>query len=519
MKQPQILIIDLSSQVAELISRTLRDLNHRAVIFGPEGAKKWLEKNKPKCIILSGGQQSVYDEDALMPPKEILELGIPIFCICFGMQWMAHVMGGKVVSNSSPDQLSNKNYGEACVAFSSNDASAVFGAVNKKEHYSVWASHGDSVERVPPGFEETGWFEPTRTIAAMVNTAKGFYAVQYHPEVTQTEISVGKAILRRFVEDVCGCEENWSESDLIGNLRNEIADVVGDKKAILPYSGGVDSSVVLALADPVLEKRLSVFTIDTGALREGELNEIVSNAKEIGVAIRVIDDSQDYFSAMADLIDAEEKRIRGFQSVYGPRLDMEGKAFGASFIFQGTNAADQIESAKKGQSGHIKTHHNMVKTLLEKYNPLRNFFKYEIRALAYKLGLSETIAERKPFPGPGLYLRVNGMFATPDKIAIVRWADVVVMQILRKHGIYQEISQCPVNILGVPTVGIKGDKRVYKYPIVIHPVVTMDFMTSKGYQIPKNIRREINREVSKHPEVVRVLFDEGDKPPASTEWE
>lgn len=515
MEQPQILIIDLSSQVAELISRTLRELGHRSVIFGPEGAKKWLEKNKPKGIIPSGGQQSVYDENALMPPEEILEMGIPVLGICFGMQWMAHVMRGRVVANTDITQLENKNYGESFVKFSSDDI--VFKDVSGHE-YDVWASHGDSVARVPAGFKEIGWFS-SGTIAAMADASRGFFAVQYHPEVTHTPPPAGKEILRRFVEDVCGCEKNWSEGDLIGNLRNEIAEVVGDKKAILPYSGGVDSSVVLALSDPVLEERLSVFTIDTGALRDGELNEIVSNAKEIGVAIRVIDDSHAYFNAMANLTDAEEKRIRGFQSVYGPRLDLEGKSFGASFIFQGTNAADQIESAKKGQSGHIKTHHNTVETLLEKYNPLRNFFKYEIRALAYKLGLSEAIAERKPFPGPGLFLRVNGMFATPDRIAIVRWADVVVMSILKEHGIYQEISQCPVNILGVPTVGIKGDKRVYKYPIVVHPVQTMDFMTSRGYQIPKNIRREITREVSKHPEVVRVLFDEGDKPPASTEWE
>lgn len=515
MKQPGILIIDLSSQVASLIGRTLRDLNHRSAIFGPDGARKWLQKNKPKCIILSGGEHSVYDEEALMPPEEILGMGIPILGICFGMQWMAHKMGGKVVTNVQTDQLDNKNYGRSFVTFSSDNI--VFRGVNNQKH-SVWASHGDSVERVPLSFKESGHFSPAGTIAAMSNVEKGFYAVQYHPEVTHTSAPAGKSVLRNFVEDICGCEKDWSEEDLIESKKKEIAEVVAGDKAILPYSGGVDSSVTMALALSVLGNRLSAFGIDTGALRAGEQGEMISNAKEIGINLPIINDSKAYFNAIGDEIDAETKRKR-FQSVYGPCLDNMGKKFGARFIFQGTNAADKIESGNKGKSSHIKSHHNEVETELIKFNPLQDLFKYEIRALAYKLGLSKAIAERKPFPGPGLFLRVNGIPATPDKIEIVRWADVVAMGILRKHKIYDKISQCPVNLNGVPTVGIKGDQRSYKYSIVIHPVVTMDFMTSTGYQINEYIRRELTREISKHPEVVRVLFDEGDKPPASTEWE
>jgi GMP synthase (glutamine-hydrolysing) len=185
MEQPEILVIDLSSQVASLIERTLRDLEHRSAVFGPDGTKKWLEKYKPHGIILSGGKQSVYELDALMPPKEILDLGVPIFGICFGMQWLAYVMGGKVVSNAEINRLDNKNYGEAQVKFSANDK--VFGHLNNQEHV-VWASHGDSVAIVPPGFKEAGWFTPAGTIAAMVNEERGVYATQFHTEVKQTPI-------------------------------------------------------------------------------------------------------------------------------------------------------------------------------------------------------------------------------------------------------------------------------------------------------------------------------------------
>jgi GMP synthase (glutamine-hydrolysing) len=518
MKQPQILIIDLSSQVASVIERTLRELEHRSVILGPDAAEKWLEKNRPNSIILSGGQQSVYDDGALMPPEEILELGIPVFGICFGMQYMAYKLGGKVVANTSVDQLENKNYGETPVRFSSSSDDYVFKGFGRENHL-VWASHGDSVLRPPEGFLVTGWtgFGATTTIMAMAYPAKGLYAVQFHPEVSQT--AIGKEILRRFVEDACGCDKDWSAEDFIDNARKEIAYVMKGKKAILAYSGGVDSSVTGAIAHPILEERLSVFTVDTGALRENEMSEIVSNGKEVGFReIKVVYDSRAYFAAIGNATDAEEKR-KLFQSVYGPRLDREGKIFKATFVFQGTNKADRVESGRAGKSAHIKTHHNEVELKLKKYNPLQDLFKYEIRALAYKLGLSEAIAEREPFPGPGLFLRVNGIPPTQDKIAIVRWANVVVDRILRKHGIHKEISQCPVSLNGIQTVGIKGDGRVYKYSIDYHPVQTMDFMTSRGYYPPEHVHREIVREVSKHPEVVRVKLDSTDKPPASTEPE
>jgi GMP synthase (glutamine-hydrolysing) len=280
----------------------------------------------------------------------------------------------------------------------------------------------------------------------------------------------------------------------------------------------VDSSVTLALSIPVLGNRLLPFIINTGALRENELVEIQANVVACGAAPKVIDESQNFFSVIGDAIDAEIKRER-FQSVYGPCFDREGKAFGAIFAFQGTNRADKIESGKDGESTLIKSHHNMAEMELIKYNPLEKLFKYEIRAIARLLGLPESISERMPFPGPGLFLRVNGIPATPERIAIVRWADVIATLILREHNILKEISQYTTNLNGVPTVGIKGDGRAYKYSIVIHPVVTMDFMTSIGYQIPDYIRKELTREIRKHPEIIRVLFDEGDKPPASTEWE
>jgi GMP synthase (glutamine-hydrolysing) len=511
---PQILIIDLSSQLAAVIERTVRETGHRSAIYGPDGARKWLKKNKPKGIILSGGKQSVYDEDALIPPDEILEFGVPIFSICFGMQWMAYKMGGKVVPNTDTETIGNKNYGETSVYFDSPDK--IFRGMSNKK-YTVWASHGDTVVAVPSGFKETGWTNSGRTLMAMCNPGKGYYAVQFHPEASETEN--GKEILRRFIEDVCGCTRDWSDEAFIEKERKEIAYVMKKKKAVLAYSGGVDSSVTLAIAKPVLGKRLGVFCVDTGALRQGEVFEIVANAQEIGIDnLKILFRSQAFFSAIGDAIDAEEKRKR-FKSVYGPILDQEGKIFGAEFVFQGTNKADRVESGKAGKSRHIKSHHNEVDIELIKYNPLQDLFKYEIRALAYKLGLSEAIAERKPFPGPGLFLRVNGIQASLYNIDIVRWADVVVTAILKKHNIYKEISQCPVSLNGVLSVGIKGDGRVYKYSAEYHPVQTLDFMTSRGYYPPEQVHREILREVTKHPEIVRMKLDSNDKPPASTEPE
>ncbi len=513
MTQPRILIIDLSSQVTTLIGRTYRELGYRSVIFGPKGAMKWLETEKPQGVILSGGAQSVFDEDALSPPKEVLDLGVPIFAICYGMQWLAHVLGGQVVSNA--EKLGHKNYGDSLVKINSlNSVDPVFKQFAGKE-YRVWASHGDSVEKLPPGFREVGCFQPSGTMAAMANPEKSIFAVQFHPEVKETPI--GKEILENFVR-VCGCQKDWSGEDFIENARREMQEIIGGSKVLLGYSGGVDSSVVSALAYPVLGNRLLALTIDTGALREGELVEIISNGRASNANLSVIDASEQFFTAIGDEIDAEKKR-KLFQSVYGPCLDSFGKSFGATFLLQGTNKADKIETGKEGESSHIKSHHNMAYTELIKCNPLGELFKYEIRDIARKLGLPESISERQPFPGPGLFLRVNGIPANWQNIATVRWANAIVAGIFEKHGINKEISQFTVNLNGVPTVGIKGDKRSYKYSIVIHPVVTLDFMTSVGFQIPGKIRREITSEVQRHPEIVRVLYDEGDKPPASTEWE
>lgn len=511
MIKPEILVIDLSSQVADLISRTLRELGYRSVIYGPDGSRKWLEKNKPKCIILSGGEQSVHDVDAQVPPKEILDLGVPIFGICYGMQWLAHVLGGQVVTNRDVNDFGNKNYGEAQVAF--NPVHVFSGDFGDHEH-TVWASHGDSVKVVPPGFHKIAQFKPSGVIASMYNAEKKILAVQFHPEVKQTLI--GPAILEKFV-DLCGCEKNWSSENLIEKKRSEMVDVIGDKKAILGYSGGVDSSVTCMLAAPILKDRMLAVVIDTGALRQNELEEILSNGLASRANIKCVDDSVRFFDAIGHTIDAEEKRL-AFRGVYFSRLDSEGDAFGASFLLQGTNKADKVESGDGGSS-HIKSHHNTGESKLPKYNPLGDLYKYEIRDLALKLGLPESIAFREPFPGPGLFLRVNGILVTRKNTATVRWADYIARGILRKHNIHKEISQCPVSLNGVPTVGIKGDGRVYKYSIVLHPVVTSDFMTSVGYQINPKVRKEITRELQKHPEIVRVLYDEGDKPPASTEWE
>lgn len=511
MKDIQILIVDLGSQYTLLIGRTLRELGIRSVILSSKRAETWLKNNKPKGIILSGGDASVNDQNAPVPPDGILEMGIPVLGICYGMQWIVKELGGVVESS-----MTKKEYGEAKLII--RKESEILSGFSGGE--IVWASHGDSVSMLPQGFwviASSGHTIHGNTITAISNSEKKIYALQFHPEVNQTP--KGKVILLNFLCILCGCKEDWKPKDIIEDIRNEVGEAVACRKAIIGFSGGVDSSTLSAILSPVLNENLLAVCIDTGALRSGEISEIKTNAESAGVTLRVIRASSRFQKAIGNNTHAEVKRKR-FKKLYAKILEEAAKKFGAQLIVQGSLATDFIESGEKGEAALIKSHHNIGLNLsLEEIHPFHNLFKYEIRVLAESLGLPSGITNRQPFPGPGLFLRVNGIPAKPDKLSIVRWADTLVTQILKHYGTYWEISQLVVALGGVRSVGIKGDKRVYGLPIKVRAVKTSDFMTAEGYQIPDKIRREITNRVTKHHKIVRVYFDETNKPPATTEFE
>lgn len=510
MENIQILIIDLKSQYTLLIGRTLRELGVRSVIFPPKKAGEWLINNRPKGIILSGGSASVYEEDAPSPPEEILGLNTPILGICYGMQWLTNRFGGLVIPHRE-----SKEYGETKVIFDHGDR--IF--LNLKDKSIVWASHGDSVTILPTEFKATAWSwsEIGQIVAGMSCPKKKIWGVQFHPEVAQTEN--GKDILWRFVKNICKCKKDWQPGNIIADIRKEVVEVVGEKRAIIGFSGGVDSSTLSAILSLVLKSNLLAVCIDTGALRKGEIEEIKINAKVVGVRLKIIRAAKRFQKALGDTIHSEAKRRR-FKNLYGRILEEAARNSGADFIIQGSLATDIIESGKVGEADLIKSHHNIGLNLsIQELHPFRNLFKYEVRDLAKEMNLPDSISRRQPFPGPGLFVRVIGKPPKPDKLSIIRWADAEVTRILRKHEVYDGTSQVVVALDCNRSVGIKGDKRVYAFAVVVRGLITTDFMTGIGYEIPLNIRREIKSTLTKHPKIVRVYFDETDKPPATTELE
>ena len=355
------------------------------------------------------------------------------------------------------------------------------------------------------------------TIEAISDIRRRIWGIQFHPEVTQT--LKGKQLLSNFVFDIANCKKDWQPSNIIQQIRDEVTTQVANKKVIMGLSGGVDSSTLVGILAPVLKENLLAVCIDTGSFREGELIEIQNNANAIGVNFKIVDAKELFQQEIGNCIDAEEKRKR-FKKAYTAVLEAEIKLFEADFIAQGTLATDIIESGGIGEAQLIKSHHNVDLTwsVLE-ILPLRNLFKYEVRELAKEVGLPESIAQRQPFPGPGLFVRIVGIPPTIENLAIVRWADNTVTEILKKYNVYSDISQLIVALIGANTVGIKGDGRVYKPSIVVRAVQTVDFMTLKGIYFPENIAMEIIEAVTKHPEIVRVWFDATPKPPATTEME
>lgn len=505
--EPKILIVDLRSQLTLLIARLLRENGYRSVVLSPAKATTWLQHNKPKSIILSGSDKGVHDTDAPQPPDGILDLEVPILGICYGMQWLATRFGGRV-----DHVLDHVDYGPASIEIFADDP--LFDGLEAKQQ--VWASHGDSVVDVGDNFCQLATSSNHHGISAMRVEGRLIWGVQFHPEVHQT--TGGGQMLVNFVRDICGCSQDWEPEDIVASVRDEVARH-SDMRAILGFSGGVDSTVTAAILAPVMGDRLLGVCIDAGHLRQDELKEIERHAEAAGITLKVIDAAAEFERLLAGETDAEKKRAI-FGDRYEKLLMAEAVAHRATHMAQGTLAPDKIESAATG-GDLIKSHHNVGRSWgdLGALEPLSPFFKYEVRALAKELGLPDSVVHRTPFPGPGLFLRVFGGEVTTERLDIVRWADHEVGKILAKADDVPEISQLVVALNCTSTTGVKGDKRAYGPAVVIRGVQTSDFMTANPVEFPVEIRRAVTARLTQHPGIVRVWWDENPKPPATTEFE
>ncbi len=509
MKDIQILIVDYGSQYTLVIGRTLRELGVRSIILPPNKIENWLKENTPKAVILSGSNFSVYAPGVPGIPDVLDTTGGKYFIlgICYGMQLLAHTKGGTVERPHG-----HSEYGPAKVIF--DNTHPLF--QNIENESIVWASHGDTVTKLPDGFKEIA---SSGGISAMTNEKNNVFGIQFHPEVTDT--LEGKKILQNFL-NISNCVNDWNPEDLVLEIQNEVREILkdNDTNVILGVSGGVDSTVLARVLAPVLGDRLICVAIDTGGMRNGEMEELKENVLSTGVKdIKIIDGEEEFIKNISITIDAEEKRAK-FRDVYKRIFEEQIKKYNAGFIVQGTLATDIIESGKIGESAMIKTHHNVgLDWNVEDLHPFRNLFKYEVRELGRTLGLSEKVYARNPFPGPGLYLRIIGTPVSKERLELVREADGIVTNILKEYNLDREISQLIVALIGISSVGVKGDERVYGHALAIRAVKTVDFMTAKGYYFSQNVMEEIINALTKHKDIVRVFFDMTPKPPATTEFE
>ncbi|CUU06162.1 GMP synthase (glutamine-hydrolysing) [Candidatus Thermokryptus mobilis] len=506
-----ILVLDFGSQYTQLIARRIRELGVFSEIQRFDFPIDEILKLKPKGIILSGGPSSVYEDGAPQVDEKLFELGIPVLGICYGLQLIAYKLGGIV------DKFAKREYGKAVLRVIKDDD--LFYGFNSQS--VVWMSHGDALIKEPDGFEVIAWTDNS-PICAIRNKDKKIYGVQFHPEVAHTER--GDEILRNFVYKICGCKGEWNAEFFIEREIEEIRKIVGDEKVICAVSGGVDSTVLALLLSRAIGENLIAIFIDNGLMREGETEEVLKNFREIGVNIYYVNASEVFLERLKGIFDPEEKR-RIIGRTFIEIFEREAEKFGdVKFLAQGTLYPDVIESTSyKGPSSKIKTHHN-VGGLPERMNfkliePFRELFKDEVRKIGRSLGLSNEILNRHPFPGPGLAVRVVGE-VTKDKLEILRKADKIFIEEIKKANLYDKIWQAFAVLLPIKTVGVMGDERSYEYVVALRAVSSQDGMTADWFRFPYDLLERVsNRIVNEVKGVNRVIYDITTKPPATIEWE
>jgi GMP synthase (glutamine-hydrolysing) len=517
----RILILDFGSQYTQLIARRVREIGVYCEIWPWDSNAGDILKFAPKGIILSGGPESVHAEDGPRAPDIVFEMNVPVLGICYGLHTMAAQLGGTV----APSSLKEFGYAQVSVVQPSRLLQSIEDHVDAQGRplLDVWMSHGDKVVELPAGFELLASTD-SAPIAAIADDGRGFYGIQFHPEVTHTV--QGRRILERFVHNICGCEEAWTAENIIRDSVERVRALVGGDHVILGLSGGVDSSVVAALLHQAIGEQLTCIFVDTGMLRYREPEQVMATfAQHMGVHVIKIDARERFLDALKGVTDPEKKR-KVIGNMFIDIFEEQAKELGdAKWLAQGTIYPDVIESAggKTGKAHVIKSHHNvgglpdyMKMQLVE---PLRELFKDEVRRIGIELGLPREMVCRHPFPGPGLGVRILGE-VREEYVDLLARADHIFIEELLKHDLYDKTSQAFAVFLPVKSVGVTGDQRRYEYVVALRAVETVDFMTAKWARLPYEFLELVSLRIANEINgISRVVYDISGKPPATIEWE
>ncbi|MDH5641099.1 MAG: glutamine-hydrolyzing GMP synthase [Nitrospira sp.] len=517
----RILILDFGSQYTQLIGRRVREAGVYCEIHAYDMADEQIEAFAAKGIILSGGPESVTGADAPLAPPRVFSLQVPVLGICYGMQTMAAQLGGAVSGSATREygyaQVRARGHSRLLKEIEDHTGPQGEGLLD------VWMSHGDRVEALPEGFHAIASTDGA-PLAGIADESRGFYGLQFHPEVTHTR--QGTRIINRFVHDICGCGDLWKPQNIIDDSIAVLQQNLGKDKVLLGLSGGVDSSVVAALLHKAIGEQLICVFVDNGLLRLGEGDQVMATfAQHMGVTVIRVNAQQRFLNALAGVTDPEQKRkIIGnlFIEVFDEEAE---KLRDVKWLAQGTIYPDVIESAgaKSGKAHVIKSHHNVgglpEHMKLKLCEPLRELFKDEVRKLGLELGLPYDMVYRHPFPGPGLGVRILGEVKA-EYAELLRRADAIFIEELRAHEYYDKTSQAFVVFLPVKSVGVMGDGRRYDYVVALRAVETIDFMTARWAQLPYELLAHVsNRIINEIPGISRVTYDISSKPPATIEWE
>ena len=514
MKYDTILVLDFGGQYCHLIGRRIREYGVYSELvpndIKPEEIKLLSEKSNVKGLVFSGGPASVYEPNAPRPDPSILDLDLPVLGLCYGHQLMAEMAGGKV------EPTKQREYGVAYITI--DKPVGVLKKLDNRE--KVWMSHGDTVLSIPAEYEILAHTENC-PVAAFRHKEKPIYGLQWHPEVVHTE--KGVRMLRNFTFEVCKCEPNWKIEDVIEKAVKEIKNEIGEGRAIIALSGGIDSSVATALAAKAIDNRLTAVFVDQGFMRENEPEFVKNTFQKLNINLIIADAQERFLTKLKGVRDPEKKRkiigeefIRVFEEI--------AEKTNAEYLIQGTIYPDRIESGFRKFSDKIKTHHNvaglplriMFKKIVE---PLRDLYKDEVRKVAKMLGLPKEIVFRQPFPGPGLAVRIIGEL-TEEKIMIARKADKIVGEEIEKSGLEENLWQYFAVLTDVKATGIKGDARAYGYVVAVRIVESREAMTASFAEIPYKVLERISTRITNEaPQVTHVVYDITHKPPATIEWE
>jgi GMP synthase (glutamine-hydrolysing) len=515
---PSIVILDFGGQYTQLIARRVREQNVFSVVLPCSASVAEIQSHHPIGLILSGGPCSVYDQDAPVADPGMVALGLPVLGICYGLQFLAHQLGGTVRS------ADKREYGPAEVSLLPGQASALFAGLPPS--IDVWMSHGDEALDLPPGFSVIA--RTANAVAGIADPVRNLWAVQFHPEVRHTPR--GTDLLRNFLFNICHAEPNWTPASFIHSTVAAIRERVGDGHAICALSGGVDSSVAAVLVERAIGERLTCVFVNNGVLRKNEFLQVQQNMRDkLGLRLVAVDAGERFLSRLAGVVDPEQKRkiIGGeFINVFDDeaRRIFESEQPAVAWLVQGTLYPDVIESSSvKGPSQTIKSHHNVgglpATMKLKLIEPLRDLFKDEVRRIGRDLAMPAEILDRQPFPGPGLAVRILGE-VTPDRVALLQEADDIVVREIKAAGLYQQIWQSFAVLLPVKSVGVMGDQRTYAYTCAIRAVHSEDGMTADWVPLPYDLLKKISsRIVNEVRGINRVVYDITSKPPGTIEWE